>query len=204
VVNNLRFPGQYFDAETGLHYNYHRVYDPETGRYLQPDPIGLEGGPNLYTYVLGNPVSSVDPYGLDIYLMTGNKNASWQIGNRFFHQEICVDTWKKCGYPCSEKKGPKQCFSFAAIGVGFSAPSQSWLGRPSANSGGPLIGEVYPTGDQGIRVSRTLKTTCKQDQEFFLELSSMIGMRDTYSLGRHSCRTFSQMMFEEAQRRYGH
>jgi RHS repeat-associated protein len=58
------YPGQYFDAETGLHYNYHRYYDPGTGRYLTPDPIGQAGGINLYSYVLNNPVNSVDTKGL--------------------------------------------------------------------------------------------------------------------------------------------
>jgi len=53
VVNNFRFPGQYYDEETGLHYNYHRYYDPRTGRYLTPDPIGHQHNElNLYTYAL--------------------------------------------------------------------------------------------------------------------------------------------------------
>ena len=63
VENNLRFPGQYFDAETGFHQNYLRDYDPETGRYLEFDPIGLSGGPNGYIYVGGNPVNLSDPTG---------------------------------------------------------------------------------------------------------------------------------------------
>jgi RHS repeat-associated protein len=63
VVNNLRFPGQYYDAETGLHYNWHRDYDPDTGRYLTPDPIGLDGGLNLYSYGEQNPVIYIDPDG---------------------------------------------------------------------------------------------------------------------------------------------
>lgn len=65
VENNLRFPGQYYDTETGLHYNWNRYYDPKTGRYITPDPIGLEGGINLYPYVGNNSVNKIDPLGLD-------------------------------------------------------------------------------------------------------------------------------------------
>ena len=69
VVNNFRFPGQYFDEETGFHYNYHRYYDPRTGRYLRADPIGFMGGDlNLYVYVSDNPFNAVDPLGLEIIL----------------------------------------------------------------------------------------------------------------------------------------
>ncbi|MFC9243519.1 putative T7SS-secreted protein [Streptomyces sp. NPDC057136] len=59
----LRFPGQYFDTETGLHYNLHRYYDPETARYLSTDPLGLAPAPNPSTYVQ-NPHTWSDPYGL--------------------------------------------------------------------------------------------------------------------------------------------
>ncbi|MCU0122176.1 RHS repeat-associated core domain-containing protein, partial [Pseudomonas sp. B2M1-30] len=60
----LRFQGQYFDAESGLHYNRHRYYDPDTGRYLTPDPVKLAGGLNQYRYV-PNPTGWVDPLGLN-------------------------------------------------------------------------------------------------------------------------------------------
>ncbi|BFM08552.1 RHS repeat-associated core domain-containing protein [Halioxenophilus aromaticivorans] len=63
VENNLRFQGQYFDEETGLHYNRFRYYDPEVGRFTQQDPIGLLGGINNYQYA-PNPISWIDPYGL--------------------------------------------------------------------------------------------------------------------------------------------
>jgi RHS repeat-associated protein len=59
----LRFQGQYFDAETGLHYNRHRYYDPGVGRFMTPDPIGLAGDINLYRYA-PNPTRWSDPLGL--------------------------------------------------------------------------------------------------------------------------------------------
>ncbi|WP_241496039.1 RHS repeat-associated core domain-containing protein [Pseudomonas putida] len=63
IRNPLRFQGQYWDVETGLHYNRYRYYDPQVGRFISKDPIGLNGGPNLYTYAF-NPIQWLDPLGL--------------------------------------------------------------------------------------------------------------------------------------------
>jgi RHS repeat-associated protein len=64
VTNNLRFPGQYYDKETELHYNYFRYYLPSLGRYSKNDPIGFSGGINFYLYLNNNSINSIDPYGL--------------------------------------------------------------------------------------------------------------------------------------------
>jgi RHS repeat-associated protein len=64
VENPFRFPGQYYDQETGLHYNWHRYYEPKTGRYLTSDPIGIDGMINLFAYVQNNPINRSDKLGL--------------------------------------------------------------------------------------------------------------------------------------------
>ena len=83
TVNTLdqeaRFPGQYTDDATGLHYNYFRDYDPSIGRYVTSDPIGLGGGLNTFGYVYQNPLSYIDPNGLDVTIIinrTGSTSVS--------------------------------------------------------------------------------------------------------------------------------
>ncbi|MHA6897296.1 RHS repeat-associated core domain-containing protein, partial [Ralstonia pseudosolanacearum] len=86
---NLRFPGQVYDAETGKHYNVNRDYDPASGRYVQSDPIGLNGGQwSTYAYVDGNPLTLSDPLGLTPLGETiGSGIGTW--GGRVIGGAIC-------------------------------------------------------------------------------------------------------------------
>jgi RHS repeat-associated protein len=81
LTYNLRFPGQYFDTETGLHYNTSRDYDPTTGRYTESDSIGLAGGVNTYAYVGASPVSFSDALGANKFwnFLTG-RGIDWIFG----------------------------------------------------------------------------------------------------------------------------
>lgn len=97
ITNNLRFPGQYYDEETNLHYNYFRYYDPSTGRYITSDPIGLNGGFNTYLYVNANPLIFFDELGLDPGdLFESADDAAIDAGNyarRFSNQNIEYGGW---------------------------------------------------------------------------------------------------------------
>jgi len=77
---NLRFPGQVFDGQAGLHQNYFRDFDPATGRYIQSDPEGLYAGVNTYGYVGGNPLSNIDPLGLT-WKSNWNYFWDWALGH---------------------------------------------------------------------------------------------------------------------------
>jgi len=131
---NLRFPGQYYDNETGLHYNYFRYYDARSGRHLRPDPIGLEGGVNAYSYVDNNPILYSDPIGLkayrcrkplDVFGGSGTRSGPDIPGNPAYHQYSCVvdsqgnitcggqdrtgNWWNSPGKPSNDKFDPKRC-----------------------------------------------------------------------------------------------
>jgi RHS repeat-associated protein len=93
---NLRFPGQYFDLETNLNYNYFRDYDPAIGRYTKSDPIGLHGGVNTYAYVQNDPIRKIDPKGLIPGPHTGPKQPCPP------DQPNCKAVKEKCIAQCSE------------------------------------------------------------------------------------------------------
>jgi RHS repeat-associated protein len=124
----LRFAGQYFDRETGLFYNYFRDYDPQTGRYGQPDPIGLAGGINPYLYGRADPLRFLDPKGLAYEAADPGVAAPWLFG-------IYVHN----------------AFSAYAEGLGLSANRQHGVGtgRPDAfDPSGGFVWELKPRSHQ--------------------------------------------------------
>ncbi len=95
VSVNLRFPGQYYDAETNLHYNHFRYYDPELGRYITSDPIGLRGGMNTYGYVEQNPIVSIDPRGLDTTYPNPSDNSVYPPTMQCSFTSDCMDNFRE-------------------------------------------------------------------------------------------------------------
>lgn len=100
ITNNLRFPGQYYDAETGLHYNYFRDYNAVIGLYVEADPVGIYYGRNhLYAYVANNPIIGIDFRGLKTYMCEKPLHALGGEGTRsgpdiwwnpLYHEYLCV------------------------------------------------------------------------------------------------------------------
>ena len=135
---DLRFPGQQYDVETGLHYNYFRDYDPATGRYVQSDPIGLRGGINTYAYVDSNPTAFSDSDGLQ--RNGGRMRPPRSRSNLFEEEDILSEYFPRLGEeptyrPIQIETGSPytcgQCFDVIAI-VPVSGSSRS-VHRRAAN-----------------------------------------------------------------------
>jgi RHS repeat-associated protein len=126
AAQNLRFPGQYFLIEQGLHYNWHRFYDPTTGRYTQPDPLGFPDGPARYAYVINSPLMYTDPEGrfIPALLLWGAGSALFDAGMQYLTKG-CVDWWQAAGAGVLGAAGGA---GFSAAGTfGHSVKGLSWL-----------------------------------------------------------------------------
>jgi RHS repeat-associated protein len=105
-------PGQYFDVETGTHYNYFRDYDPSIGRYAQSDPIGLDGGINTYAYVEGNPLAFIDETGEPPAIPQPIVDGVTAFGDAFLVPELLRRWWGIDG-------GVDKCSTSYAVGKGI-------------------------------------------------------------------------------------
>jgi len=98
---NARFPGQWFQLEAGLHYNWHRHYDPSLGRYTQPDPLGFVDGPSVFSYALSSPYRYVDK--------DGRQSPSQSFPSS--ETRVCLkDTCQKCIRACNAGKTTMENF----------------------------------------------------------------------------------------------
>lgn len=147
VTNNLRFGGQYFDAETGLHYNDRRYYETSTGRYITRDPLGFEGGPNQYLYVNHNPTNFYDPTGEILPCLFINyvrcvascvaigKIQNWVNGCQVDLGDLALDCAKECVLSIIPIPNPCGKYGkYIAMGMGAAGGMNSFTGDTTVHT----------------------------------------------------------------------
>jgi RHS repeat-associated protein len=139
IPNNLRFPGQYYDAETGLNYNYFRDYNPAIGRYMESDPLGTRNGANLYAYVSDNPAMGIDPRGL-INIFTLN------------HQYVLTGP-QSCGH-CEQRIVIREVTGYATLGI-----------DPTTGAEGPWFFIAFPQPYYTGTTYACIPTCCKKTND---------------------------------------
>jgi RHS repeat-associated protein len=137
AINNFRFPGQFYDNETGLSYNHFRYYQSKFSRYNRPDPASIRNGMNLYIYAKNNPLQYIDPYGLYVICVGGA--GGWAVGlggpaaGETGSMVVCFD--HNFNFAAVECSGP-----FLGWGAGFLAGMniKITVGNPYYNYSGPV------------------------------------------------------------------